>query len=167
MITGNPLANVVDPTILTCANSIHRMKQQVTPGRSGRVARIILKVASAAAFLVTLYIWFVMSLHILSWLDGHEFQSLFELGVDYSSAYALDSLCSLLLILGYLGIYRSSRVLASGLIFSSSSFLLRLLAERWGDSMFWFEPYTRSGIYVVALILFHAAYRTPSSSQST
>lgn len=108
-----------------------------------------------------------MCLSVLSALDYLGARGLQKLGVDYTWALALDSVC--LVLLGFMLGRANTRLTIVGLAIVIISFALRLneSLDHEDHSMFWFEPYLRSGVYALAFALAYVAAifrRTPEIS---
>ncbi|MBK1884648.1 hypothetical protein JIN85_19690 [Luteolibacter pohnpeiensis] len=122
----------------------------------GRVLRVFTGITIFAA----VYVWVVMCLGVLSIVDQMGIGGLLELGVDYSWAFALDSVCLCILLAVYF-LRCSARWALVGVGFTVISFTLREAEFLRPDnhSMFWFEPFLRSGVYGLSFILAYFAMR--------
>jgi hypothetical protein len=116
---------------------------------------------------VAAYIWIVMGLGILSSFDQRNFDSHSDLGVDFTWAFALDSICLGLLMAGIV-VGHDTRLTSVGLAMAILGFGLRLaeFMDPNNMSMYWFEPFVRSGIYVLSFALAHAANRFSAPAQT-
>ena len=99
-----------------------------------------------------------MCLAVVGMLERGGMNDLLRLGVDYTWAFALDSICLGLLISGILG-RCNARLALAGVATATTSFALRLaeFLDPANHSMFWFEPFLRSGVYALAFGLVCAA----------
>ncbi len=135
-------------------------------GRGGafRVALTSLAVVTA---LVAAYVWMLMSLSVLSALEHGGTKVLVELGVDRTWAFALDSIC-LGLLISVILLRRDARLAPTGLAIAVLSFSLRMaeFQDAGNTSMFWFEPFLRSGVYALSFTLAFAAnsFRRPAAT---
>jgi hypothetical protein len=116
--------------------------------------RVVSKLLAAALALVAAYVWIVMCLAVLSTLEHGDMSDLLRLGVDYTWAFALDSICLGLLISGIF-VRCNARLALAGLAIATLSFAMRLaeFLDPANHSMFWFEPFLRSGVYALAFAL--------------
>lgn len=122
---------------------------------------------AALTTFVAAYIWIVMGLGILRSLDQRSINSLSDLGVDFTWAFALDSICLGLLIAGII-LGHDTRLIWVGIAMAILGFGLRLaeFMDPNNISMFWFEPFVRSGIYVLSFALACAANRFSAPAQT-
>ena len=105
---------------------------------------------AAVSTFVAGYVWFIMSLSSLGAPDRA------ELGVDYTWALALDTVCLLLLI--FILCRPNTKLMIVGLAIVAMSFALRLgQALDANGQTFWLEPYLRSGIYALAFAFTYVA----------
>ena len=126
--------------------------------------RTALKTAAFLAGFVAIYVWLLMFPSDQSFWASMFTESPFRL---YVVGFALDSLCLLLLFLGFFMRRRLNAVCVIGLSFSGLSFILRLLDHSNPSSdIFWFEPYLRSGVYAASFGLALAAHRFSRSDES-
>ena len=116
--------------------------------------RVVSKSLAAVLTLVAGYVWIVMCLAVLSMLEHGGMSGLLRLGIDYTWAFALDSICLGLLISGIF-VRCNARWAMAGLATATLSFALRLaeFLDPANHSMFWFEPFLRSGVYALAFAL--------------
>ena len=114
---------------------------------------------TAISTFVAGYVWFIMSLSSLGAPERA------ELGVDYTWALALDTVCLVLLI--FILCRPNTKLTIVGLTSVAISFALRLdQALDPNSHTFWFEPYLRSGVYALAFAFAYVAaiFRHPRAT---
>jgi len=127
--------------------------------------RICLKIAAVLAGLAAGYVWLVMLANINFLWDSVGSEKSLRL---YSAGYALDSVCLILLGVGFFIRKRLLGVVVAGLAVAGLSFALRLWDyQDASGGMFWFEPYLRSGVFVFAFVLAYVAHRIPRGRRSS
>jgi len=122
----------------------------------GDLVGVIFTSLAAILAVVAGYVWILMCLAVLSVLEQGGIDDLEHLGVDYTWAFALDSIC-LGLLIAVIVFRRRPWLSLVGLALAIFSFALRLSEAQNSDSIFWFEPYLRSGIYAFSFMVACAA----------
>lgn len=136
--------------------------------RTRKVVRWILLVATFISIFIASYVWFFMCLVALFLLDDRGPEHLLRSGTDVGCSLVLDTICLLLLFAGVFQKLAPSRVFVIGLGMATASFTLRVVEFLAPDAhMWWFEPWLRSGIYLLSFVLLYSletARKSPGTS---